>query len=334
MFERSISTEFRYAIIAAMRGPRLFRLTAAAVLICASSYAHPPQGGRGGGGPAQQLIREGKFDEALKVYQDQLKATPDSAQTNSGAGTLLDIMGRSEEARKYFQKAIDLAADPAAKAAAHRNMAMSYAFTGDCKNTVKYEQMVYDYWKTRESAEPGNAFYQEGEMANEAARVCIDSGDLDTAARMYQMGHDAGIKEPEDLHPGRKALWEFRTEHALARIAARRGNKADAQKHVELARKALNDIQAKDAGLYQQQQAFLPYLSGYVALYTGDYKTALADLQKANANDPFFQCLIGMTYEKLGEKDKAMEAYRKAATSIGHNPPAAFSIPFARKKIG
>ena len=317
-----------------MEGPRLFRFTLALTVISSTLCAQPPQGGRGGGGPAQQLMRDGKMDEALKVYQDQLKATPDSLAANRGAGMVLDLMGNGADARKYFQKAIDLAGDPAAKAASQRDMAMSYAFSGDCKNTVKYEQMVYDYWKTRESAEPGNAFYQEGEMANEAARVCIDSGDLDTAARMYQVGHDAGIKEPEDLHPGRKALWEFRTEHALARIAARRGNKADAQKHVELARKALNDIQAKDAGLYQQQQAFLPYLSGYVALYTGDYKTALADLQKANANDPFFQCLIGMTYEKLGEKDKAMEAYRKAATSIGHNPPAAFSIPFARKKIG
>ena len=39
-------------------------------------------------------------------------------------------------------------------------------------------------------------------------------------------------------------------------------------------------------------------------------------------------------YEKLGEKDKAMEAWRKAAEVRGHNPPAAFAKPFARKKLG
>jgi tetratricopeptide (TPR) repeat protein len=279
-------------------------------------------------------MREGKLAEALKVYQDQLKTTPDSASANNGAGVVLDLMGNGAEARKYFQKSIDVAADAAGRAQAQRAMAMSWAFSGDCRNTVKYEQMVFDYWKTRESAEPGNAFYQEGEMANEAARVCIDAGDLDTAAKWYQMGHDSGVKEPEELHPGRRALWEFRTEHAMARIAARRGNKAEAQKHVELAKKALDDIKAKDAGLYGQQQAFLPYLTGYVALYLGDYRVALEDLQKANANDPFFQCLIGMTYEKLGEKEKAMEVYRKAASSTGHNPPAAFAVPFAKKKVG
>ena len=95
-------------------------------------------------------------------------------------------MGKGAEARKHFQKAIDAAPEPAAKANAQRQMAMSYGFEGDCRNTVKYEQMVIAYWVTREQAEPQNAFYQQGEMANEAARVCIDSGDLETAATWYR----------------------------------------------------------------------------------------------------------------------------------------------------
>jgi tetratricopeptide (TPR) repeat protein len=213
-------------------------------------------------------------------------------------------------------------------------MAMSYGFEGDCRNTVKYEQMVIAYWETREQAEPQNAFYQQGEMANEAARVCIDSGDLETAATWYKKGTELGLKEPgNQTHP--RSLWNFRLEHALARIAARQGNKAEAQKHVAAA-KALLDGDPAMAG---QQSRFFPYLTGYVALYTGDNKTALEDLQKAvavqgNAGDPFFQCLLGMTYEKLGEKDKAMECYRKAFATTAHNPPAAFAKPFARKKLG
>jgi tetratricopeptide (TPR) repeat protein len=74
-------------------------------------------------------------------------------------------------------------------------------------------------------------------------------------------------------------------------------------------------------------------LTGYVAFYSGDYKAAMEELQKANQNDPFIQCLIGSTYEKLGDKEKAMEYFRKASATTAHNPPAAYARPFARKKL-
>jgi len=308
---------------------RPVRYTGMAILIAAAAgFAQR------GGGPqselvrqGQQLAREGKLSEALAAYQQELKSSPASLPALNAAGTVLDLMGKGSEARQYFQKAIDAAPTPAAKANAERAMAMSYAFENDCRNTIKYEQMVFDYWVTVPD------FYQQGEMANEAARVCIEAGDLDSAQKWYQIGHDAGVKEP-NIAPGRLDLWQFRTEHAMARIAARRGNRAEAQKHVAAAKAALDDMKLKDSGLAGQQAQFLPYLTGYVAYYLGDYRTALADLQQANTNDPFIQCLIGMTYEKLGDRDKAMEAWRKAAATTAHNPPAAYARPYASKKLG
>src|SRR5437867_7133285 len=64
----------------------------------------------------------------------------------------LDGEGKTAEARVIFQKLIDEAGDPAAKANAQRAMAMSYAFGGDCANAVKYEEMTIAYWATREQA--------------------------------------------------------------------------------------------------------------------------------------------------------------------------------------
>ncbi len=294
------------------------------------------------------IIREGKGSERkcyaiicpmrATVAFCLLSALPLCAQApQSGRGgsplinqaTQLDLDGKGPEARELLQKAIDTAPSPAAKASAERSMAMSWAFESNCAKTVEYEQKVIDYWVTQEAADPGRAFYQGGEMADEAARVCIETGDLDAAGEWYKKGHDLGLKEP-NIDADRKALWEYRYEHALARIAARRGNKAEAEKHVAAAKTELE----KMSGLRAQQETFLPYLTGYVAFYLGDYKTALADLEKANPNDAFIQCLIGETYEKLGDKGKAMECYRKAFAVRGHNPPAAFAKPFARKKLG
>jgi tetratricopeptide (TPR) repeat protein len=241
----------------------------------------------------------------------------------------LDLDGKGAEARRLLQAKVDAASNPKEKADAERTMAMSWAFEGDCRKTGEYEQKVIDYWTTQEQANPSNAFYQEGEMADETARVCIDAGDLNAAEQWYRKGHELGLKEP-GISADRKALWDFRWEHAQARIAARRGNRAEAEKHVAGAKAALDRM----TGLRKQQESFLPYLTGYVAFYVGDYQTALADFQKANQNDPFIQCLLGQIYEKLGQRDQALECYRKAAATNAHNPPAAYARPFARRKLG
>jgi tetratricopeptide (TPR) repeat protein len=268
----------------------------------------------------QQLMREGKLDDALALYRKTLQLSPDSVPANIAAGSVLDLMGQGEEARPYFAKATQVADTPEQKAMGQRAMAMSYAFEGNCNKTVKYEQQVFDYYGSVKN------FFQQGEIADEAARVCIDSGDLDTAYHWYQAGHDTGLKEP-DIKPARQDLWDFRWEHAQARIAARRGDQAEAQKHVAAAKSIL------DKGTNPEQSQFLPYLQGYVAFYAGDYKTALEELLKANQNDPFIQCMIGQTYEKQGDMDKAVEFYRQASTASAHNPPAAHAVPLAKKKL-
>jgi len=268
----------------------------------------------------QQLMREGKLQEALALYRQTLQTSPDSLAADIAAGSVLDLMGKGDEARKYFTKAIDVADTPEGKASGKRAMAMSYAFDGNCKKTVEYEQQVFDFYSSVKN------FFQQGEIADEAARVCIDSGDLDAAYKWYQIGHDTGLEEP-DIKPARQDLWNFRWEHAQARIAARRGDRGDAQKHVASAKAIL------DKGTIPEQVPFFPYLKGYVAFYAANYKAALEELTKANQNDPFIQCLIGQTYEKLGEKDKALEYYRKASTAVSHNTAAAYAVPFAKKKL-
>ena len=271
-------------------------------------------------------------------------AIPASTQAQRGRGgtpgplrdaAQLDVDGRTAQARAIYQAVLDTISAPMAKADVQRAMAMSYAFDGDCANTLKYEQMVIDYWKTREQAEPQNAFYQEGEMADEGARVCIDAGDLNAAEKWYRKGYELGTKEPApQTHP--KSLWDYRLAHALGRIAARRGDKDEAERQIAAARKALDS----DSAMASQQERFFPYLVGYVALYTGNLKTAESEFTKmlamrGNENDPFMNCLLGMTYEKMGEQAKADVLYRKAyEMARAHNPPAAFVRHFVRKKLG
>jgi tetratricopeptide (TPR) repeat protein len=256
---------------------------------------------------------------------------PDSPQRQAQR---LDGEGRHAEARAIWQRLIDEAPDPGAKAAAQRRMAMHYGFQGDCSGAIKYEEMVIAYWVTREQVEPQNAHYQQGEMANEAARVCIDAGDLAAAETWYRKGSELGNREPEP-RTNPRSLWDYRLAHALARINARRGNRSEALKHVAEARRILDS----DTAMARPQERFYPYLVGYVALYTDDLKTAETEFTRglevrANQNDPFQHYLLALTYEKLGQPDKARPLYEKAySLAGGHNPPAAFTRPAARKKL-
>lgn len=245
----------------------------------------------------------------------------------------LDTEGNHRESRAIFQALIDNAPTPAEKAAAQRRLAMSYAYDGNCAKSIELEEQVISYWVTRREAEPQNAYYQEGEMANEAARVCIDAGHLDEAERMYKRGSELGNREPEPrTHP--KSLWDYRLAHALARLAARRGNAAEAQRQITEATRILDS----DTAMASAQRQYLPYLKGYVALYTNDLVTAERELTIASNqmdNDPFMVVLLGMTAEKKGDQAKATELYQKAFDmSTGSNPPNVHARAFTRKKLG
>lgn len=297
-----------------------------AITLCLFSALAPAQPPRPGAPEwlrqGQALARQGKIEEALALYRQEIEKNPSSSAAHSAAGVALDLLGRTAEARSHFQKAVDAAPDDQARAAAWRQMSMSYAFDNDCSNAVKYGQMVFDYWAAR-----GN-YYSMGESANEMARVCIEAGDFDTAERLYRTGTESGLKEPE-IAPARAALWKFRWEHAQARLAARRGRKQEALEHTSAARAILD----ANPDLAKTQAIFFPYLAGYVALYTGEPARALEELRKANQSDPFIQCLIGLAHERLGHKEEALASYRTAAQTTAHNPPAAFARPFARKKL-
>jgi tetratricopeptide (TPR) repeat protein len=267
-----------------------------------------------------QLVHDGKLEQALEVFRRGVEASPKSVAANNGAGVVLDLLGRYTEARQYFSQAIKAAPTPLEKAQAQRALAISFGFARDCRGAEKADRSAFEYFL----AAPD--FYSAGEVADELGRLCLDAGDVDIAYDWYRKGHDAGLQET-NIPPNRKDIWDFRWAHARARIAARRGKLEDARKYVAAAKAILSK------GNSPEQQVFFPYLTGYVVFYAGDYTAALADLQNAVQTDPFIQCLIAQTYDKLGDRARALEYYRRAASTTAHSVPAAFARPFARARL-
>jgi tetratricopeptide (TPR) repeat protein len=297
-----------------------------AALLCSAQQPASTQPAPPPGSPAdlvqqgQKLSRNGKQDEALALFQQALDKEPNLFEAHLSAGAALDLKGDYSQARKHLQKAIDVAT-PETKAQAMRSLAYSYAFEGKAHKALEIEKPLFD--NRIQNADWINA----AGIANELARIYLESGDLDQAYKWYKLGYETSDRKP-DLSDADKNLWLFRWENAQARIAARRGKTAEAQQHVAAAKAALDKANNPD------QARFYPYLTGYVAYYTGDYKTAIAEFQKADQHDPLILALLGEAYEKSGDQAQAKDFYRKVLEINTHNPPNAFARPLAKKKLG
>ena len=266
----------------------------------------------------EKLNSEGKQDEALALYDRALLISSDLYQARLAAGMALDLEGKYQQARVHLAKAIALAS-PEQKVRALRTMGVSYAFTRDAGEAAKYDQQAFDLQYVEKK------FDDAAETANELARIYLESGDVDNAFQWYQTGHLTALLTP-NMTPAKKDLWEFRWESAMARIRARQGRKEEAQKHLAAAKAIL------DKGGNPDQARFYPYIAGYVAFYGEDYKTAIAELQKADQKDPFILSLLAQAYEKTGDKVKAMELYKQVLTINSHSPTNAFARPLAEQK--
>ena len=267
----------------------------------------------------QKLNSEGKQDQALRVYKLALEKSPNSYEAHLESGVALDLKGDYGAAREHLKKAIEVA--PAEqKNRGLRVMAISFAFESNSAEAEKYEKQVFDALVAKPDFEAAAG------VANELARIMLESGDIDGAANWYKTGYDTAMRKT-DLKDADKNLWAFRWAHAQARIAARRGQRDEAQKQVAAAKAALEKANNPN------QAPFLPYLTGYVAFYGGDYKTAITELEKASQEDPFILMLIAQSYEKGGDAARAKEYYGKVMANNGHGPTNAFARPVARKKL-
>ncbi len=269
---------------------------------------------------AQQLSREGKQDEALASLKPVLTGDPNNYDANLTAGMVLDLKGDYSKARQYLLQAVEFA-PPERRVQALRTTAVSYAFTCDAQQVVRYEKLAYD------AQMQDQKFADAAGTANELARIELECGNLSDATKWYQTGYDTALRQP-DLSEADRDLWNFRWENAKARIAARDSKPKQADADVVAAKAIL------DKGKIPDQQRFYPYLTGYVAFYSGNYKTAIEELQKADQKDPFILALLAQAYEKSGKQDEATNLYRQILTINSHNPTNAFARPLAKKKLG
>jgi tetratricopeptide (TPR) repeat protein len=265
-------------------------------------------------------FEEGKRAEAAGIYREVLAGDAANAEAHVGLGRILTVDGGIAAGRQHFEKAL-AAASPAQRNPVLSSLAISYVFEGNGAEAAKlYEQVFAAQLKA-------DAFGPAANTANGLARALLETGDLDGALNWYRTGYETAARI-RDVPPAERDLWEMRWHHAQGRIAARRKQFAVARQHLE----AVEAMFAKGT-LPDQQRPFLPQLAGYIAFYEGDYDAAIAELGKADQQDPFVLALLAQAWEQKKDTARAKDYYARVLARPGYSLQVALTRPLAEKKL-
>ncbi len=263
---------------------------------------------------------EGKRSEAAAIYKEILAARPNHFDANLGLGRILVLDGRIADGRRHLEQALAAASDTQ-RNPAMSTLAISYVFEGNGAAAAKLYQQVFD------NQLKANAMSAAANTANALGRTLLETGDPDGAAKWYRTGYDTAAKIT-GVPPEEADLWEMRWQHAQGRIAARRKQFDAARGHLA----AVEAVVAKGR-LPENQRVFAPQLAGYIEFYQGNYDAALAQLAKADQEDPFVLSLIAQTYEQKKDTAKAREFYTRVLAQPGFSLQVALTRPHAERRL-
>jgi tetratricopeptide (TPR) repeat protein len=268
---------------------------------------------------AEKMMQAGDVAGAAATLEKIVLASPNLFQPRLLLGQTLDLLGRYADARKHLEEAVKLAGDEERNTAL-TSLGISYAFESKPDDAARYYQRAFDAEMQADDRAAAAG------LANAIGRIYLESGNLQKAEQWYTSGYEAARKI-SGLPASQVALWEMRWHHALGRIAARRGRPEEARKHADAVRQLL------EKGGNDNQKPFYPYLLGYIAFFSKQYKQAIDELSKGDLEDPFVLGLIGQAYQRLGDRAKAEEYFRKVMAATSHSINLAFAQPVARAAL-
>ena len=261
-------------------------------------------------------------DKARVAFERAREIGPPSARVQAFLANDDLLKGDYDKARKTFLEVEKTLPKGAAPFAVRYGLAFSYLYQGQVDPALDALKTYLAEYKDSGSAQG----FPEVFIWNSIARINLENGRLDAAMQAYENGYKSvpGSTLPED----QKQVWLGRLEHGRCRTLAKMGKHEEAWAEAQKIKKMIDD-----GG--EPAKQYIPawhYLTGYLKLEAGDYKTAIAELQQANPDDPFHQLLLARAYEKTGAKDEARKTYAKVVESRNNGLERALAYPEAKKK--
>ena len=264
---------------------------------------------------AELLLKVGRFDESIAQYKKALAIDPNFLNSHFGIAADLTYQGKYSEAQAELQKITDKARNDGERRTALFGEMVVAADSG------KLDQALAEVDKQYELGQKTNDMPAMVGDLQLKGNILLEMGKFDDAKKAYE----AALKLNNESNVSQQLKDNAALFHHynLARVAIAQKDLATAKKEADVFSKgaaaANNPAQVKQGH----------ELAGMIALQEKNFDAAIAELNQTNQQNPNNPYLLGQAYQGKGDKDKAKEAFAKAAK---FNSLPALNYAFVRAK--
>ncbi len=263
-------------------------------------------------------------EKARVAFERARDDRPTSARVQAFLANDDLLKGNYDKARSTFLEVEKTLPKGAAPFAVRYGLAFSYLYEGQVDPALDALKTYLAEYKDSGSAQG----FPEVFIWNSIARINLENGRLDAAMQAYENGYESvpGSSLPED----QKQLWLGRLQHGRCRTLAKMGKHEEAWSEAQKIKKMIDD-----GGETAKQ--YLPawhYLTGYLKLEAGDYKTAVERAEAGEPERPVPPAAARAGLREDRRKDEARKTYARVVDSRNNGLERALAYPEAKRKSG
>lgn len=271
----------------------------------------------------QVYINLGKPDEAKAAFERAIKLDGTTPRVYTFLGNIELLNGNYAKAQELFKASLAKQVKNSAPFGPNYGMAYSYVYQGDIKSAVKTLEAYAAEYQTSTQQQNFPAVF----IWNSIARLHLEYGKAEDAMKAYEKGYET--IPSSTLDEIQKKTWLGRMHHGKARTLAKMGKADEAWKEAELIKKMIDE-----SG--KEGEQYLPayhYLTGYLKLESRDYAKAIEELKQSDLTDPFHKLLLARAYENSGDTASAQKLYKEITEFNQLTLERALAYPEAKKKL-
>ncbi len=248
---------------------------------------------------AELLMKMGRFDESIAMYNKALAIDPNFVSSHVGVATDFMLLGKHDEAAAQLQKLYDMARDDGERRTALFVMTVLNIDDG------KMEQALMEIDKEYGVAEKVNDKANMSADLALKANILREMGKYDDAMATFEQS--LKLSDESDVSQAVKDNARLAHHFNVATVAIKKKDLKLAKTEAEEFRKGAEAIR----NTFQIRQAH--ELAGSIALEEKNYDAAITELQQANQLNPYNLYRLSLAYWGKKDAEKAKEFCLKAA---------------------